>query len=614
MSRICGVYSTEGHKNSSFLLSELISTLSNTKPKDTLENIIEHSNVQMGWCGLGADALVETELALTAFDGELYQVDYANWQDNKVEALTRLFENHGMEDVLARCNGDFAFALYDKRNKSLYLARDRFGLKPLYYTFSDGYFAFASEPQALLTAPWLNKRVNRKYTALFAVSHYRYFDNNPRESPYEGIFQLPAASYIKYDGNSIAENVYWRLSEQGDYIRKEEALAEEYRNLLFDSVKIRLNRSKRPAFSLSGGMDSSSVLASAVHVSGFQQTAFSSVYEDKTFDEAEDIKTILSSLVERWHPVPVEKPDIFGLVEKMVAVHGEPVATATWLSHFLLCQEAASLGFTELFGGLGGDELNAGEYEYFPFHFADLKYNGLQSDLVNEIEMWAKYHDHPIYPKNQKTVDNNFASLIDFSEPGRCRPDRKRINRYKDALNPDYFNISEFEPVMEHPFSSYLKNRTYQDLTRETMPCCLRAEDRQGSAFGIRNILPFLDHRLVEFMYRIPGSLKIRNGVTKQLLRRAMRGFMPDSTVNRVRKTGWNVPAHIWFAQDSRDQLLDMVKSLKFRQRGIYRAKEVERIIEEHFDIVKSGRAVENHMMFIWQMINLELWMLSLYN
>jgi asparagine synthase (glutamine-hydrolysing) len=165
---------------------------------------------------------------------------------------------------------------------------------------------------------------------------------------------------------------------------------------------------------------------------------------------------------------------------------------------------------------------------------------------------------------------------------------------------------------MEHPFRSYLKNRAYQDITRETAPCCLRAEDRQTVAFGLDNFLPFFDHRLVEFMFRIPGTMKFREGVTKHLLREAMRGVLPEETRTRVKKTGWNAPAHVWFSGSGRERLMDMVHSKEFQERGIYNQREVLRLIDEHQQIMSSQRPADNHMMFLWQLVNLELWLQSI--
>ena len=198
--------------------------------------------------------------------------------------------------------------------------------------------------------------------------------------------------------------------------------------------------------------------------------------------------------------------------------------------------------------------------------------------------------------------------LTDPRVPGRVRVDQRRFGRYSAALRREYFDLSGFVPALDHPFASWLKNRAYQDIFRETAPCCLRAEDRNCSAFGLGHADPFFDYRLIEFMFRVPGSSEICDGITKRLLREAMRGILPEETRTRIAKTGWNAPAHLWFSAETLDRLLDLVQSRAFRERGIYEVPEVLRLIEEHRTIVASGAPCENHMMFLWQLLNLELW------
>ena len=183
------------------------------------------------------------------------------------------------------------------------------------------------------------------------------------------------------------------------------------------------------------------------------------------------------------------------------------------------------------------------------------------------------------------------------------------MTRYFRAISKDFFDLTDFQPVMDHPFSSYLRNRTYQDIFRETAPCCLRAEDRNCSAFELDHADPFFDYRLMEFMFRVPGAMKIRDGVTKRLLRDAMAGTLPEETRTRIKKTGWNAPAHVWFTGHGREQLRDMIASQVFRERGIYIVPEVERLVGEHEAIVSSGAVRENRMMFLWQLVNLETWL-----
>jgi asparagine synthase (glutamine-hydrolysing) len=464
----------------------------------------------------------------------------------------------------------------------------------------------------LLRLSGVSTEVNRRYVGLFAGCHYRYFDNDREASPYADIAQLPAATMLCLRKGSLTTAAYWALEDLPDFTASEADLAGTYRELINDAVSLRLKSARRPIFTLSGGMDSSSVLASAVRITGSRQHAVSTVYADETYDESTEIASMLDSTVEQWHRIEVDPPDVFALVPQMIAAHDEPVATATWLSHYVLCEEVSQRGFGGVFGGLGGDELNAGEYEYFLYHFADLQAAGEEQLLQREVKMWMRHHDHPIFRKSHAVVAEGMSDLVDLSTPGRCLPDRRRLTRYASALNPEYFDLEAFEPVMDHPFAGYLKNRTYQDIYREPTPSCLRAEDRQTAAFGLDNFLPFYDHRLSEFMYRVPGNLKIRDGVTKVLLREAMRGILPEETRTRIKKTGWNAPAHLWFSGAGREPLLDMVHSRAFRERGIYNVAEVERLIDDHERIVSSGATEDTHMMFLWQLVNLELWLSSL--
>lgn len=543
-------------------------------------------------------------------DGALFSgpVDEKELPEFFAEALAK----DALAEALSSLNADFSLGIFDKATKAVFLARDRFGIKPLYFGLHHGGVAFASLPLDVANLLQIPVRPRAAYVSRFLACHYRYVDNEPQLSPYENILQVAPSEVVKIANGRVERTAYWKLKDNGDSELPEQELAERYRSLLLDSVKIRVQHANAQAFTLSGGMDSSSVLASAVTITGEKQIAYSSVYDDKTFDESEDIRTMLDSNVSKWRTVKIDMPDTFEIVSEMVKVHQEPVITATWLSHFILSDEAAKAGIKCLFGGLGGDELNAGEYEYFWPFFADLKLAG-HGDLLNEeVDAWARYHDHPIYKKNRSIVDATLPRLVDFGEPGKCLPDRDRMLRYQSVLDRSYYDLSTYEPWMPAPFRSYLKNRCLQDLFIETAPPCLRAEDRHGAHFGIENLLPFLDHRLVEFMFQVRGTQKFRKGVTKHLLREAMKGILPEETRTRVKKTGWNAPAHIWFSGKGRGQLLDIVHSREFRERGFYNVVEIERLVNEHEETVRKGLIRENHMMFLWQLVNLELWLRSL--
>jgi asparagine synthase (glutamine-hydrolysing) len=545
---------------------------------------------------------------IAAVEGRFFDSDKAAPRSAPAHALLDGYRKHGFTEALKRINGDFAAALFDSSSGALWLARDRVGHRPLYYTRLEHRFAFASRIGSLLLLPGVSRAPNRRYVAVFAGSHYRYIDNHPEESPFAEISQVPAGVAIEVRDGTVRAERYWSLTESPDFDAGEYELAHRYRELLIDAVKVRLAQAPAPAFTLSGGLDSSSILSCAAEVSGRRQYAFSSVYSDKTYDESDDIEGFVRERVERWQAVPIEGFDLFGTVRSMVKANDEPVATATWLSHYLLTETVHKSGFGSLFGGLGGDELNAGEYEYFIFHFADLRQHASPAALQHEIEEWARYHDHPIYRKDAAAAQRLLARFTDPGALGKVLLDRDRLTRYYATVRRDYYDLHAFEPILDHPFHSWLKNRTYQDIFRETAPCCLRAEDRNCMHFGLEHFNPFFDHRLIEFMFRVPGSMKIRDGITKVLLREAMRGILPEATRTRVKKTGWNAPAHLWFSGADYTNVADLVHSRRFRERGIYDVDEVLRLLAEHRDIVHSGQPRENHMMFLWQLLNLELW------
>jgi asparagine synthase (glutamine-hydrolysing) len=603
MSRLCGLLSG----TSSPLVPAMLERLDPRSGWSRTHDRLRHAD--FGWTGRGTPKLCIDGPHMAVVDGHFYNRAALGDNGGEAAALIALYRRHGFAEALARINGDFAVALFDATNGSLWLGRDRFGIKPLYYVNQPDLFAFASRPRPLLALPGVPDAVNRRFVALFAASHYRTFDNAPAESPYAAISQLPAAHALELRGGAVRVSRWWRLDEVSDATADEPELAERYRDLLIDAVRLRLATADRPAFTLSGGMDSSSILASAVEVTGSKQPAYSTVYADKTYDESDEIRSMLDDKVSSWHPVRIaDDIEIFDMVDKMVAAHDEPVATATWLSHYALCQHVAADGVGALFGGLGGDELNAGEYEYFIFHFADLRRPGSEAELRHEIACWAQHHDHPIFRKDAAIAEAALSRLTDPMIPGRIKTDQTRLTRYYGALDPAWHDLAGFRPVLDHPFASWLKNRTYQDLVRETAPCCLRAEDRQCAAFGLEHFDPFFDHRLVEFMFRVPGSMKIRDGVTKRLLREAMRGILPEATRTRIKKTGWNAPAHVWFSGRGLERLRDLVTSRAFRERGIYDLATVDRLIAEHTGNTAPG-GPHDHMMFLWQLVNLEIWL-----
>jgi asparagine synthase (glutamine-hydrolysing) len=557
-----------------------------------------------GWHDDGALAV--------AFDGLIFNRDVlaAPPEANDAAVLAGLFRRHGLTGALDRLNADFACAILDRAAGRLHLARDRFGVKPLYYAARGPLIAFASRPAGLFASGLFDPMPRADYLATFAGGHYRFFDNPPEATPYEGIAQLAPGTVLTVAGGAVATARWYALSDQGDDGRPLEALAEDYRALFRDAVARRLTRLARPAFTLSGGLDSTSVATTAALLSCTPAHAYSTVYGGGVYDETAEIRDALSSGRLDWHPVELGGLDLFGELARLTPLHDQPLSTVTWLAHAALCEAVQRAGHDGLLGGLGGDEQHAGEYDYFFYFFADLKAAGETLRLAHEIACWKRHHDHPVWRKSPAVAEAAMARLTDAGVPGRVRPDLGLATRYAEALMPEARRA--IAATLEGPYRSYLKSHAFNEIYRETMPCCLRASERNTAALGLSDCFPFFDHRLVEFAMRVPSTLKIRDGVTKQLLRAAMAGTLPEATRKRIGKTGWNAPLHRWLAGPLKAPLLDLVRSRAFRERGLYRPEAVERLIAEHATIVEAGAARENHMMFLWQLISLETWLRGL--
>jgi asparagine synthase (glutamine-hydrolysing) len=544
------------------------------------------------------------------FDGTLYELQGEAPGASDADRFISLVERVGLDAALDCAVGDFAVALFDERHAKVFLARDRFGLRPCYYvrTWSD--VAFASRIRELFKLSDIPIEPRPAFVARYAASHYRTFDNEEELSPFQGVMQVPAGCIVEIDAKSTRTRRYWSLVDQGDTDGDETSLAARLGELLHAAVARRTSCARQPMFTLSGGMDSSSVLFTAARHMQVQPIACSAVYEHGEYDESNEIRESLNGTGIEWRPIEVSNDLDVTLLVEAVRAHDEPLATATWLAHYQLCRAAAAMGAIELFDGLGGDELNAGEYEYFPFSFADLQAAGDDAALQHEIACWVRLHDHPIHRKSRDVALASIARLTNASQRGRCVPDRGRTIRYLDVLDDEAAaSLRSFQPALVHPFQEWLKNRAYQDLTRETMPCCLRASQRNTAAARLVNRSPFLDRDLVEFMFRIPGTMKIRNGVTKHLLREAMRGVLPEVVRTRVKKVGWNAPSDRWFTGAGAAMMRDLVSSQRFRERGIYRTERLLELIDEHERIVTAGEARENHMMLLWQALNLDIWL-----
>jgi len=545
-------------------------------------------------------------------DGDIYnrrelaaEFSLPSGQPDSALALA-LYESQGLEG-LGKINGDLVLALYHGLRRELLLFRDRFGIKPLFYALVGGQVAFASKIKALWAIPGLKPEPDP--TALFdyLATHYRYIHRGPARTFYRGVKQVPPAHYVIITPEGEKVRPYWRLEldQEAGRLPEPEAGARLV-ELLRDSTARRLDSGRKTGFSVSSGMDSSSVCSLAADLLGRPLDLYSVGYEFGEYDESEGIAPLAERHGANWRNIVLTDPPLIETVDRLVRIAEGPVCTVTWLSHFFLVRAAAEDGRKIIFSGLGGDECLAGEYEHFLFFFADLKRAGLEDRLAAEVEGWIKLHDHLVYGKSWAVVEDAFRRLVDLDQPGRVRLDQERYRRYWPYFDPDFIRAGHRPPEMVNPFSSYLTNRCFQDLFFETTPPCLAADHGNTAHFGLTTRFPFLDHRVVEFCYSLPGTIKYDRGVTKALMRRAMKGLLPEANRHNLVKTGFNAPADAWFRGAAQEDLRDLIRSRSFQERGWFRPGAAEELFLAH----QWGQG--NHMMILWQIINAELWLRSL--
>ncbi len=545
--------------------------------------------------------------------GDIYEIENKKFDLNKynITNFFSLLKKQTFSEVLNKIDGDMTLIFFSKEKQKLFFSRDIFGVCPLYYTKKNRKLAISSKPSLIYKNDLSSNLVSKEFVYRYSALHYRMLDNNPEKSPFKEIIQLPSSNLISYDleNDKIYKSKYWNLENiSNPSSDDEQELSEIYKSILKESVEKRVAKKKKKIFSISGGLDSSSVLCLASDILNAKVDSFSVTYKDKEYDESKEIQEIVSIRSEKWINVQLQDNiDIEKTLPKIIEINDEPIATATWYAHFLATEKIRESNYDIIYGGLGGDEFNAGEYEYFTFFFADC-YLNCPSLLDNEIKFWEKYHNHNIFKKNKDIAFENLRKFTDLKNKGKCLIDKERSFKYLNCIVEQNFSDINLDLNLYCPFDSFLNNRTYHDLFYETLPCCLRAQNRHSSHFDLQTINPFLNRKIAEFMFSVPFNLKIKNGKTKHLLRKAMTNILPESTRKRIKKTGWNAPAHIWFTGKNLELIKEELVSKDFADKGIYSIENVMKVLDQHEKIVKNKIVSENHMMFIWQLINIIQW------
>lgn len=517
------------------------------------------------------------------------------------EVIVHAYEEWG-EECLHRFNGMWGFALWDGRARKLFCARDRFGIKPFYY-FDDGVrFLFASEIKSILLHPGVPRRPH-------GPTIYRYLATGSGLTDFtdatffDGVRQIPPSHYLLLRDGLVQVRRYWDIkpTEERALPKTDVEAAERFREIFHDAVRLRLRSDVPLGVCLSGGLDSSSIACVATEViRPARLRTFSSCFEDARYDERTFIQPVVDHTGAEAHYVFPSVNELFDLLPDLIWFQDEPFHNLNQFAQWYVMRCARVRGVKVVLSGLGGDELLNGYPQDFVYHFADLLDAGSWGTLAEELSAYRAAGWGRSAPAVASAL-RIFASLR--TPQGWKRSLRRDRAGFHGVLDPDFVRAHAAPLTMGLRDGSYLRTCSYMGLRIYPIPGWLRFEDRNSMAFSVESRIPFLDFRLVEYTYSLPGRQKIRNGWTKIVLRNAMRGSLPEVVRNRTDKKGFLVPTDLWLKTDMRPTVEELFRSESFRSRGFLNAEAVLREYERHC------HGDQNIRLALWSWVNLELWL-----
>ncbi|MEW6667484.1 MAG: asparagine synthase (glutamine-hydrolyzing) [Thermodesulfobacteriota bacterium] len=501
------------------------------------------------------------------------------------EVILHAYEEWG-EECTARFNGMWAFALWDEEKKRLHLSRDRFGVKPLYVLVKDHEILFASEIKAILAVRSEERVPNIDYAATF-VTHGLM--DHGEETFFRNIRSIPPGHSMIVTPEGSRTVRYWDPAAQvgtgaSPCSASSEDPAEEFLSLLEDSVRMRLSSDAPLGSCLSGGLDSSSIVALASRHFPHIPT-FTTVFADPSCDETPYAEAMVRCYETQPHwerPGPQEFMDLLG---RMIWHQDEP-GSAYGIYPQWKVMEAASGHVRVLLDGQGGDELLGGYTYFLPHYLKTLK----EDREVRE----SHFHEAQAAVKGQ--YGPAFAATY---EPG-CNGDLRYRQEVLDPALRARGMVKEKD--YRGPFMHHLDNVLFRSLTRDILPALLHYQDRMSMAFSIESRVPFLDCRLVEFCFTLPYHHKIHHGTTKVILRKAMAQLLPPLILGRRDKLGFPAPLSGWVRGGLRRPILDILESARSLERGILHPPTVHNRLHAHI------RGETDHTWEIWRWLSLEIW------
>ncbi|NIM97417.1 MAG: asparagine synthase (glutamine-hydrolyzing) [candidate division Zixibacteria bacterium] len=519
------------------------------------------------------------------------------------EVILRAYERWG-EDCVDHLRGMFAFAIWDKKNKKLFCARDRFGIKPFYYTKNINGFYFASEIKALL--PFVEE-IATDYNGLKDYLAFQFTLGT--KTLFRGVEQLLPGHVLTVKNSRVRVRKYWEVQYRLDWFHTKRYFEAEVRKLLMDSIRVHL-RSDVPVGSyLSGGLDSSVVasLARKIQRGGDFHAFHGKFSSDPGYDESQYARTTANFSGMELHEQNITSADFVSNIRKVIYHLDNPVAGPGSFPQYVI-SKLASEHLKVVLGGTGGDEIFGGYVRYLISYFEQC-IKGAIEGTMHSGNFVVTYES--IIP-NLSTLRDYKPLLQEFWREGLFEQRDKRYFRLVNRANglSQEINWNLFEPYSAFETfreifwgenvekESYFDSMTHFDF-KTLLPALLQVEDRMSMAHGLESRVPLLDHPLVELVATIPSNIKFENGQLKHLMKTAFQEDLPEVVHERTDKMGFPVPLSDWLHGELRDFVEDIFHSDNARHREYLNPQfDIETLIESEGKFTRK----------IWGLLSLELW------
>lgn len=616
MCGICGVVNYEYKKPvSKDLLKKMCDVMAHRGPND--EGYYTDKYIGLGHRRLSILDLSgghqpmhnEDKTVWVVFNGEIYnykelrhkleQKGHQFYTHCDTEVIVHAYESYGT-DCVKHFKGMFAFGLWDTKTQDFFLARDRIGIKPLYYYQKNGKIIFASEIKAILEDDVVERSIHNASLDHFITFGY----TNSSSTMFNDIHKLPPGHWMTIKGNDIQIEQFWDLSFDNDQYYSDSYYEERLDTLLEDSVQKRLQSDVPFGVFLSGGLDSSVLVAEMSHLGVDPLQTFSVGFDRKGYSELNYAKMVADYYKTDHHEITVTAQMYRDFFPQYIWHQDEPMTDPATIALYYV-SKLASETVTVVLTGEGSDELFAGYERYlgekiagwfskFPPFIRQKLIPGILSKL-HKVEKIEKVRQCLVYP----TMEDRFLSLRSIYS--KETKDLLYQDPLKSALNIENHvkDFAQFLNDLDIPDS--LHKTQYVDTKLWLPEDLLMKKDKMGMAASIEARVPFLDHELAEFAATIPTHLKINKLQGKYLLRKVIQDKLPNRIVQR-KKMGFPVPLDAWFRDEFKEPITETLTSQYIRERGFFQMNYVEKLLEEH---MKNER---NHGFMLYQLLCFEMW------